>query len=105
MVKKKTYTKKDLARSLSKTPIGLSIRESEVVLNWFVDTMGFILAEGEVGTRIEIRGLGTFNVIKGNGRLLPTPMVPVDSTPDKRKVRFRVSKVIARRLKTLNPKK
>ncbi len=98
LIPSKHYTRKDIARQLSKAPVGLSIERSDLILKWLFEILGTLLSESAIGTRIEIRDFGILEIIKRKGRTLNTPMVPTKEIPDRRHIRFRAGKNIKLKL-------
>lgn len=99
MIPAKTYTKEDLAKALAKAPCGLSNEEAGRAVNWFVEILANYLSNSEIGTRLEIRGLGVFKVILSGKK---TPHLPhcTKVIPPQKRIKFMPSKVIKKILES-----
>lgn len=99
MIAKKTHTKEDLARYLARAPLGISVDESQRILACLLEELAIILSEGEIGTRIELRGFGVFTVRENKQQSGNLPGCEnKKSHYAKRKVFFKPSSIIKKEL-------
>ena len=83
-------TKRDLVRLIAKSPIAVTQKLVNQVLNAFFDTVIDVLAQDG---RLELRGFGTFFVVELPAHTGRNPMTgePV-TVPAQKHVRFKMSK-------------
>ena len=81
-------TKKELVDAIAKDS-GLSIKDSGKALNAFVSAFGKAMKKGE---RIQLPGLGTFNVTKRSARTVRNPRTGEKlNVPAKKVVKFKAA--------------
>jgi DNA-binding protein HU-beta len=88
-------TKKELVNAIA-TDAGLSIKDAGKALNAFVAAFGTSMKKGQ---RIQLPGLGTFNVTKRSARVVRNPRTGAKlNVPAKKVVKFKAAPALSKGL-------